>query len=202
MNSTQLRDRAHVLAREDPDAALAVARQVPEPWFRAQALAAVARWSSDQQVERLVREALVSADKCEDHYGRAAVAAWPIRALVERGRETLAAKALAGARQHALAATPVGSRAEALFSLLEGSWHLGADSRRQLVEDLLRLQGQDTHWRVGRALVRALGMLGPIDRELAKSLAAKVVDDRSRAKVEAAIEAEKPGGPREYFFST
>jgi hypothetical protein len=142
---------------------------------------------------------LVAAAECHDDYKRAAVAAWPIRALVERGRAALALDALGRARQRALAATPYASRAEALLGLLQGGWHLGASTRRQLVEDLVALHATDTFWRVGRALVDALEMLSKEDRDLARAIAERIADDRCRAKALASIQAERVCGPRSYF---
>jgi len=182
MNSTQLRNRACRMAQEDPGGALREARRIPDPWFRTQALAEVARCSADDHVERLVREALASAAACDDGYKRAAVAAWPIRVLVERGRTRLAAAALGSARQEALGATPAGSRAEALFGLFNAGWDLGPSTRLQLVSDLLALEGERTHWRAARAIVRSLERLGASDRPAAKGIASRIVDDGLRGR--------------------
>lgn len=195
----QLRGRAFRLAKTDGDAALAVARGIPDPWYRAQALAAVARWIAKHRVAAIARESLASAEACDDDYKRAAVAAWPIRALVERGHEPLAREALANARRHALAATPAASQAEALLGLLQGAWDLGSSTRRQLVEDLAAVHRQDTFWRVGRALVNALEMLGGTDPELAREIAAAITDDRCRSKALRAIDTGRTCGPRDYF---
>lgn len=196
--STELRDRASLLARSNARSALAIARSVPDPWFRAQALAAVARWIDDFSVGILAAESLAAAAECADDYQRAAVSAWPIRALAERGCLREANDALAAARQRALLAEPAGSRAEALMSLLEGGWSLGATNRRQLVSDLLALQAASGHWRAARALVDALGMLGVVDRRAAEEFAAQVQDDTCRTKALAAIAA-GDCRPRSFF---
>lgn len=198
-SATQLRDRASRLARLDADAALLIAREVPEPWFRAQALAAVARWIEDHRVEAIALESLASAAACDDDYQRGAVAAWPIRALVERGRQQLASAALREARLRALAASPPASQAEALLHLLQGGWNLGTSTRRQLVEDLATVHRGDGFWRVERALVTALAMLSSADREAAGEIAARIADERCRAKALAAIQADEPCVPRDYF---
>lgn len=196
-SSTQLRDKAHRLAEVDPDAALRIARGVPEPWFRAQALAAVARWIEDARVLSVANESFASAEACDDDYKRAAVSAWPIRALLERGHVEAAQRAFGHARSQALAATPAGSRAEALLSLLQGAWRLGAPTRRQLAEDLLALRGQTDHWRATRALVRALEMLSTTEPEVAREIAARVDDSRCRRKALDAIQAAGACGPRD-----
>lgn len=199
MNATQLRDRATGLAREDPEAALRMARNIADPWFRAQALAAVARWSHDGQVARLAAESLASAAACRDDYRRAAVAAWPIRALVERGHHATAIEALGVARQRALAAVPAASRAEALFGLLQAAWPLGAPARRSLVEDLAATHELDNFWRVSRCLVDALVMMRADDPDVAMQIATRISDSRCRSKAVQALERREPCAARDYF---
>ncbi len=196
--STELRDRASLLARANARSALAIARSVPAPWFRAQALAAVARWIDDFSVGIIAAESLAAAADCADDYQCAAVSAWPIRALAERGCLREANEALVTARQRALLAEPAGSRAEALHSLLEGGWLLGASHRRQLVSDLFGLQAASGHWRAARALVDALGMLAGVDRRAAEDLASTIRDEKCRTKAFAAISA-GDRRPRSYF---
>ena len=75
--ATTLRDRAFRLAPIDADAALVVARENPEPWFRAQALAAVARHVAKHRAEAIARESIAAAAQGKDDYQRAAVSAWP-----------------------------------------------------------------------------------------------------------------------------
>ncbi len=180
-------------------AALGMAREIPDPWFRAQALAAVARWIDDAQVERIAEEALASGAACDDDYKRAAVAGWGIRALLKRGRPVAAAEAFAAARQHALAAMPASSRAEALFGLLQAAWEVGAEARRALVEDLAATHEHDQFWRVSRCLVDALAMLRGTDPEVALQIASRISDPRVRAKATRALQERGPCAPRTYF---
>lgn len=197
---TQDRDHAHRLARSDPDAALSVARGISVPWYRAQALAAVARWIDDQRVEPIASESLAVAESCDDDYKRSAVAAWPIRALVERGHEALALDALKTARMVALAAVPPASQACAILLLLQGGWDLGAETRRELVEDLATIHREDTFWRIGRALVDALEMVSKTDKAFAVEIAERIVDDRCRRKALVAIHADRALAPRDFFW--
>lgn len=199
MTPTQLRDRAMHLAKADPDAALRLAREVPAPWFRAQALAAVARWIAAPNVETTAAEALSAASACHDDYQRAAVAAWPIRALLERGHVDSAAAALAVARARALAATPCGSRAEALLDLLQAAWSLGAEARRTLVEDLCTAHEQDSFWRVTRALADALAMVRATEPDLTERILARLPESPARARIERALARHAARTPRSYF---
>lgn len=199
MGATRQRDRVIRLAKTNVAAALKSAREIPDAWFRSQALAAVARWIDDKRAAAVAAESLASAELCDDDYKRATVAAWPIRALTERGLEKQAKEALGKARRRALIAEPDGSRAEALLSLLQGGWGLGKTVRRQLVEDLASLEQRSNHWRVQRAVVNALGMLGGVDEETAREFAGIIGDDKCRRKALKAIEARGTHAPREYF---
>lgn len=195
MSPTELRDRAMHLAKEDAVAALHLAREIPDPWFRAQALAGAARWIEEAQVERVAAESLASGEACHDDYQRAAVAAWAIRALMERGRSARAAEALVVARQRALAASPAGSRAQALFGLLQSAWDLGAPTRRTLVEDIAATQESDPFWRVSRCLVDAIAMIRATEPDVAAQIVGRVSDHRVRSKAARALAC----GPRTYF---
>jgi hypothetical protein len=199
MSPTGLRDRAMDLAKGDADAALRLAREIPDPWFRAQALASAARWIDDSRVKRVAAEALASADACHDDYKRAAVAAWPIRALLERGHLTSAAEALGAARERALAASPAGSRAEALFGLMQASWSLGPEARHQLIADIAATHELDQFWRVTRCLVDAIVMMSATEPDVASQIVQRISDDRTRSKAARAIVTRGPCAPRDYF---
>ena len=96
MTATLQRDQAANLAKSDPDQALKKARSIKEPWFRAQALAWVARYSPGVTVS-LVKEAARAAQQCDEAYQRAAVRAWEIAALAEVGASAEASRALKAA---------------------------------------------------------------------------------------------------------
>jgi hypothetical protein len=199
VSPTKLRDRAVRLAKADAAAALHLAREIADPWFRAQALAAAARWIGDSQVERIAAESMASAESCHDDYQRAAVAAWPIRALVERRRSACAAATLRVARQRALHASPASSRGEALFALLQSAWELGAATRRMLVEDIAAVPEQSHSWRVSRCLVDALALMRATEPDLAAQIADRISDPRLRAKVARVLEVRDACAPRTYF---
>lgn len=187
------------LAKWDAVAALNLAREIPDAWFRAQALAAAARWIDDAQVEAVASEALAAAGDCCDDYQRAAVSAWPIRALLERGRLSVATDALDVARRRALAALPAASRAESLFGLLEAAWSLGPATRRQLVEDIAATHEHDQFWRVSRCLIDALAMMRATEPDMVAQIANRISDDRVRTKALRILHERGPCAPRSYF---
>src|SRR5262249_26851219 len=117
-------DRGFVarIAARDPEQALKRARSIENPWYRCQALAHVARHGPPAIVEKIAREALLAAQEERDPYKQVAAAAWPVRALIERGRTQGLPKVLrelivtGGTIDH-----PV-SRLDALFLLWEAAF--------------------------------------------------------------------------------
>src|SRR5438094_225901 len=88
------RSEAGWLASHDVQGALAVARGLPSPRERVQALGWVARFAPDDHVEAAAQEALGIAWQSADRFQTVLAAAWPLRALIERGRLEVARTAL------------------------------------------------------------------------------------------------------------
>jgi hypothetical protein len=72
MSATSERDQVNSLAKSDSRKALGKARGIDEAWFRAQALAWVARFA-DEDPRGIAREAVKAAGECDDAYKRSAV---------------------------------------------------------------------------------------------------------------------------------
>jgi len=83
MTPTTQRDRAAGLAKSNPAQALEQGRNIKEPWFRAQALSWVARFT-DGSVVAIAAEAAKAAAGGGDRYQKCAVRAWEVAALAER----------------------------------------------------------------------------------------------------------------------
>jgi len=203
MTPTQLRNRAAHLAERDPSAALEVARGIDDCWFRAQALAHVARYHDEDQSLALAQEALRAAAEASDPFRAVAVAAWPIRAMIERGYQEAAARELSRLLEHAPLIEPDSSRSEALFLLYQASFSLGDDVRVTIARRLLELGNKDdAHWRTKRNLVDALAMLTAPQPSEAHSLAEEITDRKTRARAESALKAPVPASPRAFFWKT
>ncbi|UJB70431.1 hypothetical protein HRE53_04805 [Acaryochloris sp. 'Moss Beach'] len=93
MSATKQRDLVARLAKTDSPRALQKARKISEPWFRAQALAYVARYC-DQAPTSVANQAAKAAEACVDTYQQCAVRAWEIAALAERSHTKSAASRL------------------------------------------------------------------------------------------------------------
>ena len=151
MSDTLIRDQGASLAKSNPEKAIAKARSIKEPWFRAQALAYVARFSQTKGIE-LAAEAASTARKCDDAYKRVAVRACEIAALAEGRNTRHARKSLASALKDSLAIESFPSRAEALMLLLQAAVLVGPKERDHVHAALKEACVTDTHWRSKRAL--------------------------------------------------
>lgn len=150
MSATLQRDQVTSLARSNPKEALERAGKIDDPWFRAQSLSWVARYTDLDPIVP-ARQAAKAAAACDDDYKRSAVRAWEITALAERGQLAEAAKILKVSVALAKSVHPVSSRAEALFLLLQAAFSISPASAA-MVGSALETSCPPEHWRIKRAL--------------------------------------------------
>lgn len=151
MSATLQRDRIHTLVKSDPKQALDVARDIDDPWYRAQALSWVARFT-DADPRDAASEAAKSAQACSDDYKRSAVRAWEIAALAERGFKHEARKSLEQALAVAKRTEPRSSRSESLMLLLQAAFRIGLDAAKEVYQVLAATCPVTEHWRCERAV--------------------------------------------------
>ncbi|MES2257573.1 MAG: hypothetical protein V4724_03590 [Pseudomonadota bacterium] len=151
MSATSERDRAIALAKFRPHDALIQARKVVEPWFRAQALSWVARFTDGDPVA-VAAEAAKAARDGGDNYQKCAVRAWEIAALAERVCTFEARKCLSECLFLVQTVEPISSRSEALLLLLQASVKITHQDAEEVHELLKTLCQSEEHWRVKRAL--------------------------------------------------
>ncbi len=158
MSATLQRDQACALAKSHPRQALAKAKSVGEPWFRAQALSWVARFTDSDPVA-VAKLAAKAASECEDDYKRSAVRAWEVAALAERNLPEPAERALKAAVAVAEKVQLASSRSEALLSLFQAAFALGRHRAEWVRERLDATCPEAEHWRCKRARKLARQML-------------------------------------------
>lgn len=158
MSATLQRDQACALAKSHPRQALAKAKSVGEPWFRAQALSWVARFTDTDPVA-VAKLAAKAASECEDDYKRSAVRAWEVAALAERNLPEPAERALKAAVAVAEKVQPVSSRSEALMFLFQAAFALSRHRAEWVRERLDATCPEAEHWRCKRARKEARQML-------------------------------------------
>lgn len=151
MSATVQRDRILTLVKSDPKKALEQARAIRDPWFRAQALSWVARFT-DTDPCSVACEAAHAAKECDDDFKRTAVRAWEIAALGERGLKREARKSLEEAVTVGKSIEPASSRSEALFLLLQAAFRIDQEAAEKLFEVLKASCSSDEHWRCKRAV--------------------------------------------------
>lgn len=201
MTATQDRDLVCLLAPSDPVAALAAARRIESPWFRAQALAWVARFAHEDQVALLAAESLAASRLEADPYRVAGSMSWAIRALIERG--CLAASRLAIA--DALAVLPdvsqPGSRAEACALLWHAAFPGEREARDSVQRAALQLCRAQEHWRAARLHQDIAATLASESPSLADAHIAAMPEGnaRQRAQRERCAGVVRP--PRPYFWT-
>ncbi|HEX8201488.1 MAG TPA: hypothetical protein VF590_13465, partial [Isosphaeraceae bacterium] len=125
MTPTMARDRAQRLASSDSGAALQVARGVSDPWYACQALACVARFAPGDRLEAIIDAAMEVGGRGEDPYQVVGAAAWPLRALVERGRRDRLDAILPGLLALASRVESPASRSEAIFLVFQAVFPAG-----------------------------------------------------------------------------
>ena len=199
MNPTEARDSAASLAPGNAKQALAKALTIKDPWFRAQALAFVLRYIDRGRIHEVAKLAAAAIASTDDDYKGSAVAAWPIRALIEREYSHMAQTMLDVALARAAIATPHSSRASALALLLQAAWPLGKATRRSISSAIAQVEREDGFWRVREALLDAVEWLVPTDLDHATELADGIADEKSQRKARRSIEQPRGHEPRSFF---
>jgi len=150
MSATLQRDQATTLAKSNPQRALAKAKIVSEPWFRAQALAWVARFTDSDPIA-VAKLAAKAASDCDDDYKRSAVRAWEVAALAERKESNHAERSLKAAVAIGEGVQPISSRSEALFLLFQAAFAIGRKQAEWVCGRLDATCPEEEHWRCKRS---------------------------------------------------
>lgn len=183
-NPTQARDRACSLAHSDPSAALTLAREINDPWFACQALAWVGRFWPGDDFESVINEALETGRKCSDPYQVVASAAWPVRALIERGASSQISTIVIPLLAVANAIPSFASRSEALFLLFQAAKPGMQTDWLPVLEGLIKASFPTLHWRQSRSLSAAILIVATDDNRLANDILHRLPDGRLKTQIE------------------
>ena len=192
-------DRSH--ARPGPFDALASARRVADPWFRCQALAKVA-WEAEDEAAfgRIISEAADTAIDGANGYKQVAVLAWPLRAMIERGRRAQATATTAQALPVSLRiANPV-SRADALFLLWQAAYPLGGEATGDLLTALLAACHEADSWKAPRLLAHIALIVATHDPAGAQAIVATLPDGRHKRQTLRRLAAGETRTPRPFSW--
>lgn len=198
MTATRQRDAVARQAKSNSSAAVQSAREISDPWFRAQALAHVARYT-DGQPKQIADQAAAAAEDCSDAYKQCAVRAWEIAALAERSENKAALARLKSVLSKIETVAPPSSRSDALSLLLHAAARISTDAAQNVAKIIVRISNSDSHWRCQRAAVDAIGIVHRLSPESALSLSEEISNGKLRLKCDKVMAA---GGtsPREFFW--
>jgi hypothetical protein len=200
MSATQQRERAAQTAKSDFPTALQRARGISDAWCRAQALAWVARFAPDGDVERVAAEALKAAAAANDPYQHLGGASWTIRALAERGR---IAKAAAATSTLVILSSDIShpvSRLHALWLLVQAAWTLDRKARSEVLRSLVAACHAAESWRAGRTLRDLVLTLAPEEPDEARHIQEQMPEGRYRRQARTRLEAGQTLTPRIYYW--
>jgi hypothetical protein len=194
------RTRAMQLSKSQPSAALEVAGGIADAWYRAQALAWVARFVPPDILLTALERAVSAAMEGKDSYCRAAVLAWPIRAAIERGHEEQASQMLAGARIELRRIEFFCSRAEACSLLFQAAFEGPRRLWGPLLAELPGLCPPDSHWRAARLYYTITAILADWDGHSARQFIKCIPSGKAQKRCLRALANGVKLRPRSFFL--
>jgi len=196
------RTRACDLANVDPVHALEIARGISDPWYACQAFAWVGRFWPGADFRSVIAEGARAANRSLDPYQVVAAAAWPVRAFLERDVRADARMLI----KEVLPVTPdienLGSRSEALFTLLQAALPYEGPLWRPVLIALIEASEPTLSWRQRRNLRDAASMVFGVDSDQAKSIGLKITSPDLRRIIEKVLAspAKTCLSPRQFFW--
>lgn len=184
---------------DDFDAAVIAADRWRHTWARCQALACVARYCPEHRVVELAWRALSAAQEGTDSYQHVFPAAWPLRALIERGLDEPAKRMLTAVLSQATAVTPMSSQSEALLLIFQAVAIGSARAWRRAFEALIEASTPVEHWRQARNLRDGVLIVAALDPALARKVVDGLEDDKLKRKLNRKLDAGETRAPRDYF---
>jgi hypothetical protein len=177
------RARVHDLVRSDLSAAWKTARAIEHPWYRCQALAAVAGGLNAPQAEACLKQALAAAHELTEPNRIVTVASWPIGVYVRRGIADVTAEvkrllAIIAGEPHTL------RRAHALFSLL-GAVSINPPLRARVFARLFEALALSRGWRANRVMEATVSLLAAESPDAAAQVLAAMPECRERRRAAA-----------------
>jgi hypothetical protein len=136
------RGHAHDVARSDWKASLELARDIPLPWYRSQAISHVATVAPEEHVAALLNESLDIANSDTDSYRVIGVRAWIIEAAIARGHLETARSLVNLSIEQSSSIMPIRSRAQVVQMILDHSRSLGWETALPLGELLFDIAQQ------------------------------------------------------------
>jgi hypothetical protein len=186
------------LAKSDTAEALRRARSQPLPANRCQFLAWVARFAPDGEVVSIANEALAASALVDDPYWSVAIAAWALRALVERGHDKECRRALHPVLERAQRIAHPVCRMDALEILLHAVFAV-AQARGGVLHLLVPACKSASTWKAPRCLSRTAVLLARAAPSESALVLAALGDGKYKRQALREIAA-GGGEPRSFFW--
>ncbi len=199
MSAADERAKALTAARADFGKALLLAENVSEACYRCQSLAAVARLAPEAEVIRVADKALKAATLAGDAYKRVAAAAWPVRALAERGKAQFANRVIQALLEEAVQIEPPVSKISALAVLWEAAWPLPLEIKQPVLNALLSACQVADSWKAGRILRDIALVVAAEDRPQAERIIAFMQEGAYKRQAQRRLDAGQVGTARFFF---
>jgi hypothetical protein len=201
MEGSEARNLAKELATSNTESALLVAREIVDAWYGCQALAWVARFAPESEVDEIVKLGLATASKAQDPFNYIGSAAWPIRALVEREHLKQVSRFVPQLLHRAQDIALFASRSEALFLLFQAVRPCSYEMWRDIFESLVAASSPLLSWRQGRNLRDALLMVASDYPRIAEGVLDAVTDDKLKRHIRRRLDAGDFTTPRPFFWN-
>lgn len=201
MQPSKRRDAACNLAPRDWSAAAEIAAGISDPWYACQAFAWCGRHAPAQKAWSLIDESFHRAAAGKDWYQRAAGAAWPLRALIERGEHVLAEREFDRTSLIVPDVSPPSSRAEAMFLLFSAAAIGQGELPRKAFRLVLSTCQPILHWRQKRAVRDSAAIIVSIGALPSEAAIAQVDDVDVREAISRKLASGETLRPRTFFWT-
>jgi hypothetical protein len=199
MSAADERAKAIKVAHVDFDKALILAEKVSDAWYRCQSLAAVARFAPEGEVIRVANKALKAASLGADTYKRVAVAAWPVRALAERGKFEHAQRGVVSLLVEANQIEPPVSKISALELLWQAVWTFPVAVNQLVLDTLLSACQVTNSWKAGRIVRDVALVVAAQDRTQAQRIIHSMRESIYKRRAQKQLDAGKMETIRSFF---
>ena len=200
MDATAQREFAINTATKDFGKALVLARQTASAWFRCQALAWVSRYAPEAEVVKVAEEAVSAALSTDDPYQTVGVAAWPLRALIERGYEQEVFRWLPKLMQTSEnIANPV-SRLNALYLLWQAVYPTIGPMKSLVLDKLISACLSADSWKAGFTMREAVLVVAEESVFEANRLIAMMPDGVYKRQAQCRVAEGKRGCVRSFYW--
>jgi hypothetical protein len=180
VSATSQRDRVAQLAKTDFNEALLQSRKISEPWYRAQALAWVARYAPKDKILSTAQEAIKEAFTSQDAYQRVGASTWAIRALCERGHFQEASQLTTRLLNEAEKIAHPVCRLDALFLLWQGAELLPNEQNESILQRLIDACFAAQSWKGKWVLRNVVAILNDQDSERAYCIVSSLPEGRGK----------------------